>query len=201
MTQRRLVFAILVLAIAAMLGTMAVVTQMRRAAAPQVDPAAGIGGPFTMVAARDGRTVTQKNLLGHPSLVFFGFTSCTDVCPATLTQIASWLDALGSDGKSLKVYFVTVDPARDTPDKMARYIAKFSDRITGLTGTPQQVRTIADAYRVHYKKVPLANGDYDMVHSAAIFLMDSKGKLFDAITYETPTDQALAKLRALIAAS
>jgi protein SCO1/2 len=145
--------------------------------------------------------VTEEDLLGHPSLVFFGFTHCPDVCPMTLAEIAAWLDALGDDGDALEAYFVTVDPARDTPEVLAEYVGYFSERITGLTGTQEQLAAMAQSYRVYYRKVELGEGDYVMDHTAAVYLMDSGGRFAEAITFQASTEEALAKLRRLVAGS
>ena len=159
-----------------------------------------IGGPFTMTA-QDGRVVTERDLIGHPSLVFFGFTYCPDVCPSTLAEVAAWLEALGPEGAGIVPYFVTVDPARDTPEALALYAAHFSPRIVALAGTPDRTRAMAERYRVYYKRVDLDGGEYLMDHTAAVYLMDDRGRFFDAITYRAAPEEALAKLRRLLAAS
>ena len=160
-----------------------------------------IGGPFTLTD-QTGRTVTEKDLLGHPSLVFFGYTFCPDVCPTTLAEATDWLQTLGPDAKGLRVYFVTVDPERDTPAKLAEYLSVFDHRILGLTGTAEQTAAIMKAYRVFARKVPQAgSADYLMDHSAAVYMMDPQGRFVGALTYQEATDKALAKLKDLIGRS
>ncbi|MBC6440897.1 MAG: SCO family protein [Rhodospirillales bacterium] len=157
-----------------------------------------IGGPFTMTA-HDGKTVTEQDLVGRRAVIFFGFTHCPDVCPTTLNEVAGWLDALGEDGELIDPYFVSVDPARDTPERMGEYSGYFSPRITGLVGTDEQLAEMAEGYRLYYDRIDLDDGDYVMDHSAAVYLMDGEGRFFDAITYTATFDEAVAKLRRLIA--
>ena len=109
---------------------------------------AAIGGPFTLVDQR-GDTVTEAALKGHPSAIFFGYTFCPDVCPTTLSDMTDWLQKLGPDGDRLKVYFVTVDPERDTRDQIASYLQAFDARITGLTGSRAAVDQMLKEYRVY----------------------------------------------------
>ena len=156
-----------------------------------------IGGPFSMLA-HDGTRVTHDDLAGRRSLVFFGFTSCPDICPTTLLQVAAWLDAMGDNGDLIDAYFVTVDPERDTPERVADYVAYFSDRITGLVGTADELRRMADSYRLYYARIDLDDGNYTMDHTAAVYLMDGEGRFFDAITMTASFDEAVAKLTRLV---
>tara|TARA_R110002110_G_scaffold85816_6_gene223987 strand:+ start:25950 stop:26672 length:723 start_codon:yes stop_codon:yes gene_type:complete len=110
-----------------------------------------IGGPFTLVN-HEGRTVTDEDFAGKYLLVFFGFTNCPDVCPTTLNDIAVALDMLGADAKTVWPLFISIDPERDTPDLMAEYVAAFDPRIIGLTGSAEQIATVAEAYRIFYEK-------------------------------------------------
>jgi protein SCO1/2 len=158
-----------------------------------------IGGPFTLID-QHGATVTEAALKGHPSALFFGYTYCPDVCPTTLLDLSTYLKQLGPDGDKLKVYFVTVDPERDTEAQMATYLSLFDPRITGLTGSPQAVEQMLEAYRIYWKKIPDGNGGYSMDHSASVYLLDRGGNLTSTIDYQEKPDVALAKLKKLIAA-
>ena len=160
---------------------------------------AAIGGPFTLID-QNGRPFTDANLKGKPSLVFFGFTYCPDVCPTTLTHMSAWLKALGPDADKLNVVFISIDPDRDRPPQLARYLASFDPRIHALTGTQAQIDKVADEYRVYHKKIPLPGGSYTMDHSAAIYGLDRKGGFSSVLTYDEPDAKALAAIRALIAA-
>lgn len=199
MTTRRLLIAFVILLVALALGAAALIARYQGGSeqAGTID----IGGPFTMTAAGDGRTVTEQDLLGHPSLIFFGFTFCPDVCPSTLAEAAGWLDALGPEGEAIEVYFVTVDPARDTPEMLAEYVGHFSPRFTALHGSHDQLAEMAASYKVYYKRIDMGEGEYLMDHTAAVYLMDDEGRFFDAITYQATPEDALAKLRRLLAAS
>jgi protein SCO1/2 len=136
---------------------------------------AAVGGPFALVE-HDGRAVTERDFLGKPFLVFFGFTRCPDVCPTTLFQISEILGATGPRGRGLRALFVTVDPERDTPDALKTYLSSFDDRIVGLTGTPEAVAAMEKAYRAYARKVPLKDGDYTMEHTGVVYLIDGRGR-------------------------
>lgn len=155
-----------------------------------------IGGPFRLVDTA-GRPVTEKSLLGKPTVMFFGFTYCPEVCPTTLAEMSAALKALGSDADRLNVVFVSVDPERDTPEQMKLYLSNFDRRIQGLTGTPAQVDAAARAYRVYHQKTPLEGGGYTVDHSSAVYLFDKRGGFVEPIAYGTPHDQLVARLRGL----
>lgn len=154
---------------------------------------AAVGGPFTLVD-QDGRTVTDKNFRGATHLVFFGFTHCPDVCPTTLQQISDVLAALGPKAKDMKVAFVTVDPERDDPASLKTYLSSFDPRITGLTGTPEQVAATEKAYRAYARKVPDKNGDYVMEHTAIVYVMDAQNRFVGALDLSRPPEQTAAEL-------
>ena len=166
-------------------------------ASPAVAASSQVGGAFTLVDQK-GRAVTDADLKGKPTLMFFGFTYCPDVCPTTLTHLTAWMKALGPDADKLNVVFVTVDPERDTPKQMALYLSSFDPRIRGLTGTPGQVSQVAHAYNVYYQKVPIDGGGYTMDHSTSIYLMDGRGAFSSTMDYQTPTDEAVMTLHQLI---
>ena len=157
-----------------------------------------IGGPFAMTD-HHGRAVTEQAFAGRPSLVFFGFTHCPDVCPTTLADAGRRLEALGSDADRLAVLFVTVDPERDTPAQLAAYLEAFDPRITGLTGTPAQLAAMAATWRAHYRKVPDERGGYTMDHTALTYLMDARGRFAGTIDPHESDEVAAAKLRGLLA--
>ena len=140
--------------------------------------ASGIGGPFALVDG-DGRTVTQAAFAGEPTLVFFGYTHCPDVCPTTLDSISQTLKAMGPD-KPAKALFITLDPARDTPAVMKDYLSSFDPRIVGLTGTQEAVDRVAHEYRVYARKVPAGGGDYSVDHTGVVYLMDKRGDFVES---------------------
>jgi protein SCO1/2 len=158
--------------------------------------------PLGDVAARlvdhEDRAVSFPDLVGRAALVFFGFTSCPDVCPTTLGRIATWLDALGDDLARLTPVFVTVDPARDDVATMAAYVAAFHPAIRGWTGEPAQIARAADALRVSYREVPLEGGGYTMDHTAGTLLFRATGRFMATIDPHENPDFALPKLRRAI---
>jgi protein SCO1/2 len=159
---------------------------------------AAIGGPFTLVNT-GGETVTEQIFAGRPHAIFFGFTHCPDVCPTTLAEITVLLGKMGADGDKLDVAFITVDPERDTPAYLKEYLAAFSDRVIGLTGSEAQVADVVAKYRVYRRKVPGENGDYTMDHTAAMFLFGADGAFRGTISYGEAEADALAKLKRLVA--
>jgi protein SCO1/2 len=152
--------------------------------------------PFTLTDQL-GRTVTERDMLGKPAMVFFGFTYCPEVCPTTLADITTLLGDLGKNADKLGVYFVTVDPARDTPDELNKYLASFDPRIRGLTGTAADVDGIAKAFGIYYKRVDIDGGSYTIDHTASIVLVDAHGRFAGTISYQEAKAAALAKLRRL----
>lgn len=184
--------------IAAVATVLCVVWAADRLAHPASSARAAVGGPFTLVDTQ-GHTVTDRDLQGKPSVIYFGFTYCPEICPTTLTAMTQWIKALGPDADKLNFAFVTIDPERDTPAQMKLYLSAFDPHIRGLTGTTAQVARIAKAYGVYYQKVPIVGGGYTMDHSTAVYLMDSRGRFDSVITYQEPSQQAVGQLRALAA--
>jgi protein SCO1 len=176
-------------------GVFAVVLVLVRPQAGAIVPsAAAIGGPFRLVD-QDGRTVTDGDLKGEPTLVFFGFTHCPDVCPTTLMELSDVLDKLGGDAARVHALFITVDPERDTPAEIKDYLSSFNPNLTGLTGDPAAVTEVAKSYRVYVKKVPLDNGDYTMDHTALVYLMDKNGRFVTPFNLKRRPEDAAADLR------
>jgi protein SCO1 len=122
----------------------------------------------------NGAAFTRANLLGHPSLVFFGFTHCPDVCPTTLLKLAQARKAAALP--DLRVLFVSIDPERDTPQVVGRYVHAFDPEFQGLTGDPRAVATLARGAGVAVNRVELPGGDYTMDHSAVVFLLDARAQ-------------------------
>ena len=154
-----------------------------------------IGGPFQLVD-QDGQPVTEKVLNGQWNAVFFGFTYCPDVCPGTLQALATASDQLGPKAKDLRIVFVSVDPARDTPQQMKAYLsADYLPRNTlGLTGTPEQTAAAAKAYRVYSKKV--GDGpDYTVDHTTVIYLVDPKGRFVKPLAYGLPPEEIARQIK------
>ncbi|CAN5433575.1 SCO family protein [soil metagenome] len=154
-----------------------------------------IGGPFQLVD-QNGQPATEKVLKGQWNAVFFGFTYCPDVCPGTLQALATASDQLGPKAKDLKIVFITVDPARDTPQQLKAYLsADYLPKNTlGLTGTPQQTAAAAKAYRVYYKKVG-EGADYTVDHTTVIYLVDPKGRFVKPLAYGLPPEEIARQIK------
>jgi protein SCO1/2 len=159
-----------------------------------VPPPAAIGGPFRLVD-QNGAVVTQDVLKGKPSLMFFGFTHCPDVCPTALFDMSQVYKALGRDGDKVAAFFVTVDPERDTPDILKEYLSSFDPRLRGLTGDPDSIAAMEKAYRVYSKKVPLDGGGYTMDHTALVYLMDKQGRFVAPFNLKRKPEDAAAELK------
>ena len=159
----------------------------------------GVGGPFTLQNG-DGKTVTNKDFQGKYMLVYFGYTFCPDVCPTTLNAVAEAVDKLGSDASRLRPVFITVDPKRDTPSVVKRYAAAFGPRIEPLTGTPEQIATVAKEYRVYYAEHRTGPGpdDYSMDHSSVLYLMNPNGGFLAPLRADESPDAMAADLKKLM---
>ncbi len=155
---------------------------------------AAIGGAFQLTD-QTGQTVTEKNLLGKPTIIFFGFTHCPDVCPTALFEMSQVLRAMGADTGKVNAYFISVDPERDTMAAMKDYLSSFDPNLKGLTGTPEQIAKIISAYRVYARKIPLKDGDYTMDHTALIYLMDSNGKFVRPFDLKRKPEESAAELK------
>jgi protein SCO1/2 len=141
---------------------------------PPAPPDSAIGGPFELIA-HNGRTVTEKDFLGRPFLVFFGYTHCPDVCHTTLFEISEILRELGPDAK-IGALFVTVDPERDTPQVIKDYLSNFDPRIVGLSGERKAIEPMLREYRIYAKKAPGSGDDYAVDHTTVVYLMDKNGR-------------------------
>ena len=156
-----------------------------------------IGGPFAMTEMT-GRPVTDADLKGKPTALFFGFTRCPAVCPVTLQTLTNVLGRMGADADRMNVVFVTVDPERDTPQSMRDYLGSFDPRIRGFIGTQAQLVSMADAYRVQFRRVPLDGGDYTMDHTAAVMLFDERGRFTGTFTSDDDETAIRGKLEGLV---
>jgi protein SCO1/2 len=158
---------------------------------------AAIAARFTLTD-HTGRRVTEKDFSGRHLLVFFGFTSCPDVCPTALLTVTQALERLGTEASGLSTLFITVDPERDSPQQVAAYLESFHPSIVGLTGTPDEIAAAEKSFRVYARKVPSSDGsgDYTMDHSALLYLMGPDGAY---LAHFPPTIEAEALASALAA--
>lgn len=147
-----------------------------------------------------GKDRTLADFKGKVSVVFFGYTQCPDVCPTTMGELALIKRALGADGDRLQGIFVTVDPARDTPEVLKAYLAAFDPSFVGLRGSPEQVAAAAREFKVFYAKVPgTTPGSYTMDHTAGTYVIDAKGNLRLFERYGMPAEQLQSDLKQLLA--
>ncbi|MCB5412301.1 SCO family protein [Pseudogemmobacter faecipullorum] len=160
---------------------------------------ADIGQGDYHLVTHDGAPFTAETLVGAPSLVFFGFTHCPDVCPTTIGDIAGWKEELGAAGDDLRVFLITVDPERDTAGMLGDYVG-WIDGGHGVTGTPEEVQNAIRAFRIVASKVPLDNGDYTMNHTAYVMLFDRDGRFDQIFSYQEDPARVVAKLRAALGA-
>jgi len=159
--------------------------------------ASAIGGPFRLVD-QNGKTVTDADLKGKWSLVYFGYTHCPDACPTALNDIAIALDELGPHRDAIRPVFVTVDPERDTPEVLKSYVTAFNAPILALSGTPEEIAQAAKGYRVYFAKHPEAGGDYSMDHSSVIYVMDPEGRFTASFTQENSPEEIAERLKKLL---
>ena len=165
---------------------------------PPTAPLAVTGKPFTLESTA-GDSFTQESLKGTPSLVFFGYTYCPDVCPTTLAESAVWKSELGLDNAELRTIFVTVDPERDTKDVLTQYLSYYPG-VIGLVGTPEQTEAAKASFgAMSEKTAPDESGFYLVNHTASVFLIDANGRFEGTIAYGEAKDTAVAKIKKLLA--
>jgi protein SCO1/2 len=158
-----------------------------------------IGGPFELTD-QAGKRVTDQTFRGKYMLVFFGYTYCPDICPGTLQVVSAALDRLGPAGDDIVPVFVTVDPARDTPDVIREYAKSFHPRLVALTGSEADIAKATRAYRVYYAKAKGTENDKDylMDHGSFLYLMDKDGKFLKHFGMTTNPDELANGLREAI---
>ncbi|WP_440958547.1 SCO family protein [Oceanicaulis sp. LC35] len=160
---------------------------------------ADIGGPFTLVD-HTGRTVTDETFAGRPMLIYFGFTYCPDICPTSLQVMAAAMDRLTPEQRAeFQPLLITVDPERDTPEALAAYVNSpaFPESLLGLTGSEDQIREAARAYRVYYRRVDDDGtlAEYTMDHSSLIYLMGRDGEFVEVFPHQATPDQIASRLQ------
>jgi protein SCO1/2 len=185
---------ILVVLAAFVTGAFALTAAVLLLAPPERTKPSSVGGPFELID-QNGKTVTDADLRGKPFLVFFGFTHCPDICPTTLFEVSEVFNRLGADAQKVSAIFVTVDPERDTPEKLKLYLSSFHPRISALSGTNEQVEAIKKAYFAYAKRVPLEGGSYTMDHTSIVYLMDKQGKFIAPFNLKRDADAAAADLK------
>ena len=150
---------------------------------------------------QDGKLRTLEDFKGKVTVIFFGFTQCPDVCPTTMAELAQVKKALGKDGERLQGVFVSVDPERDTPEILKKYMGSFDPSFVALRGTPEQTKAVAKEFKVFYAKVPgKTEGSYTVDHTAGSYILDTQGKVRLFVRYGSGAEALTADLKALLAA-
>ncbi len=147
-----------------------------------------IGGPFSLID-HHGARVTERDYSGRVLAVYFGFLSCPDICPAELLSIAQAIEKLGPAGDAIQPIFITLDPDRDTEQALADYVGAIHPRLVGLTGSRDEIRRAADAYRVYFAKAEGPGGDYSIDHMGFIYLMGADGQYAGFLPPGTPIER------------
>lgn len=168
---------------------------------PPAGPLALTGTPFALQSTAGG-TFTEKDLVGTPSLVFFGYTFCPDICPTTLAESVAWKESLGVSDDQLRTIFVTVDPERDTLEALTDYLGGFDPDVIGLVGDDEQTAAAKAAFGAMSEKTEAdADGFYLVNHTASVFLIDREGRFQGTIAYGEAMDTAVGKIRRLMGMS
>lgn len=164
---------------------------------PSVDgssDAVQIGGPFTLTGT-DGAPVSSADFAGRPMVIYFGYAYCPDVCPLALNKLAVALEIVGPRADVFQPILITIDPERDTPEVLGRYVENngFPEHLIGLTGSVEDITSVADAFLVHAKKIVSSEteDDYVMEHTSVLYLTDANGRFVDAFTHSS-TPQEIA---------
>ena len=147
-----------------------------------------IGGPFTLVN-QEGETVTDADVITEPTIIYFGYTFCPDVCPIDSARNAEAIDLLAEQGISATPVFISVDPKRDTPEVVGDFAFYLHDKMIGLTGTPEQVKAASTAYRTYYKEQPGDEEFYLVDHSSFSYLVLPEHGFVDFFRRETTAEQ------------
>jgi protein SCO1/2 len=131
----------------------------------------------------NGKNISEKDLIGSPSIIFFGFTYCPDICPSSLMLLSNLIDELKKDQKKIKYYFVTVDPERDTQESLKKYLSNFNANITGVLGKPSELKKLYQSFDIYAEKVKLKKS-YTIDHTASFILLDSKARKVGTMIHE-----------------
>lgn len=146
-----------------------------------------------------GEVVRWGRLAGAPRAVFFGFTHCPVICPVTIYELTAAADRIGVDADAFEIQFITVDPQRDTVERMTAYFSGFGPRVTGYTGSQASLDRMMRGFEVSATRVELSNGDYTIDHTATVFLLDESGRVVDVVAYGAEPTVLEERLRDLLA--
>ncbi len=156
-----------------------------------------LGASFELIDS-NGNKITEAAFVGSPTVLFFGFTHCPTVCPLALHRLSLLIEKLDKDQKKLKVYFITLDPERDTWRVLNKYLTGFNNRIIGITGESEKIKILAKSWGIYSKKVPLDGDNYSIDHTALIFLLKSNGNFLKTINFEDDFELSLKEIKKLL---
>ncbi len=184
--------------LAAVLGGVSTACTSTPASAPL--PVLPIGGDFTLVD-HDGRPFELTSLRGKAVLIFFGYSSCPDACPTTLSKLSTVARRLGDDRAHLQALYVSVDPERDTPPVLKADMENFSIGALGLTGTKAQIDAVVKQYAAAYEIVPTPESaaKYTISHTTSVYALDAKGRVRATFSYEATVDELVAGIKTILA--
>jgi protein SCO1/2 len=157
-----------------------------------------IGGDFQLTD-HNNQPFELNQLEGKLVLLFFGYTYCPDICPTELGNLAAVFDALGDQAEQVQGVFVSLDPARDTPEVLANYVSYFHPEMMGLTGNQTEIERVAKQYRVSYQRHERADGGYSLDHSANLYLINAKGELAAVVPYGLPPEHVFEMVQGMLA--
>jgi cytochrome oxidase Cu insertion factor (SCO1/SenC/PrrC family) len=178
------IFLLLVVTTVMLFMTRDRIVYISQPAESQGEGVALIGGDFTLVN-QDGATVSNKDFHGRVMMVFFGFTHCPDVCPVGAATFAKVLELIGDKAPAVAPIFISVDPARDTPEVLKEYFSNIDSRIIGLTGSDEQIKQVASTYKAYFSKSKIASEtEYGVDHSGFIYIMDKDGVYVQHFPYD-----------------
>lgn len=179
-------------------GILAVLALSTEKAQAELGVISGIGGNFTLTGA-EGKQVSLSDFNDQVVLIFFGYTHCPDVCPTALSTMEAARSQLGSKASRVKNIFITVDPERDTPEKVQAYVGYFGDDNVGLTGTPQEIAKVAAQFRMSYRKIVTdGSADYAVDHMDFIYLIDTQGRTRALYRSTTPAKKIASGVLSLL---
>lgn len=159
-----------------------------------------IGGPFSLVNGK-GQTVTDQDVVTKPSLIYFGYTFCPDVCPADAARNAETIDLLDEKGVDVTPVFISIDPERDTPEVVDEYASYLHERMIGLTGSAQQVKAASQAYKTYYRKQEAEDEFYLMDHSTFTYLVLPEVGFVDFFRRDIPAEKLAQQVACFVNAT
>ena len=155
------------------------------------------GTPFELIDS-NGNKITEAAFVGFPTVLFFGFTHCPNVCPIALHRLSLLIEKLGEDQNKLNVYFITLDPERDNWKVLNNYLSVFNSRIIGITGESKKIEALTKSWGVYSKKVPLDGENYTIDHTSLIFLLKSDGNFLKTIDFKDDFESSLKEIKKLL---